>query len=206
MAKSTGNNILPLEILEGTSDKLSKSFSPYVVRFFMMQAHYRSILDFSNDALIASEKGFMKLMDALRNLKSLEPKNPSSNFDVVLWKKRCYDAMNDDFNSPILISELFNAVKYINQIKDGTNSIDDQNLKLLKQTFEIFIFDVLGLKDFELSKSEGKLEKTVEILINLRNQARAERNFDLSDQIRDQLKSIGVQLKDGSGKTTFTLD
>ena len=206
MAKSTDNNILPLEILEGTSDKLSKSFSPYVVRFFMMQAHYRSILDFSNDALIASEKGFMKLMDALRNLKSLEPKNPSSSFDVALWKKRCYDAMNDDFNSPILISELFNAVKYINQIKDGTNSIDDQNLKLLKQTFEIFIFDVLGLKDFELSKSEGKLEKTVEILINLRNQARAERNFDLSDQIRDQLKSIGVQLKDGSGKTTFTLD
>ena len=206
MAKSTGNNILPLEILDGTSDKLSKSFSPYVVRFFMMQAHYRSILDFSNDALIASEKGFVKLMDALRNLKSLEPKNPSSNFDVVLWKKRCYDAMNDDFNSPILISELFNAVKYINQIKDGTNSIDDQNLKLLKQTFEIFIFDVLGLKDFELSKSEGKLEKSVEILINLRNQARAERNFDLSDQIRDQLKSIGVQLKDGSGNTTFTLD
>ena len=100
----------------------------------------------------------MKLMDALRNLKSLEPKNQSSNFDVVLWKKRCYDAMNDDFNSPILISELFNAVKYINQIKDGTNSIDDQNLKLLKQTFEIFIFDVLGLKDFELSKLEGKLE------------------------------------------------
>ena len=172
----------------------------------MMQAHYRSILDFSNDALIASEKGFMKLMDSLRNLKSLEPKNPSSNFDVVLWKKRCYDAMNDDFNSPILISELFNAVKYINQIKDGTNSIDDQNLKILRQTFEIFIFDVLGLKDFELSKSEGKLEKTVEILINLRNQARAERNFALSDHIRDQLKSIGVQLKDGSGKTTFTLD
>ena len=148
----------------------------------------------------------MKLMDALRNLKSLEPKNQSSNFDVVLWKKRCYDAMNDDFNSPILISELFNAVKYINQIKDGTNSIDDQNLKLLKQTFEIFIFDVLGLKDFELSKLEGKLEKSVEILINLRNQARAERNFDLSDQIRDQLKGIGVQLKDGSGNTTFTLD
>jgi cysteinyl-tRNA synthetase len=206
MAKSTGNNILPLEILEGTSDKLSKSFSPHVVRFFMMQAHYRSILDFSNDALIASEKGFMKLMDALKNLKFLEPKNSSSDFDVVLWKKRCYDAMNDDFNSPILISELFSAVKYINQIKDGTNSIDDQNLKLLKQTFEIFIFDVLGLKDFELSKSEGKLEKTVEILINLRNQARAERNFALSDQIRDQLKSIGVQLKDGSGKTTFTLD
>ena len=206
MAKSTGNNILPLEILEGTSNKLSKSFSPYVVRFFMMQAHYRSILDFSNDALIASEKGFIKLMDALKNLKLLEPKNPSSNFNVVLWKKRCYDAMNDDFNSPILISELFNAVKYINQIKDGTNSIDDQNLKLLKHTFEIFIFDVLGLKDFELSKSEGKLEKTVEILINLRNQARAERNFDLSDQIRDQLKSIGVQLKDESGKTTFTLD
>jgi cysteinyl-tRNA synthetase len=172
----------------------------------MMQAHYRSILDFSNDALIASEKGFMKLMDALKNLKFLEPKNSSSDFDVVLWKKRCYDAMNDDFNSPILISELFSAVKYINQIKDGTNSIDDQNLKLLKQTFEIFIFDVLGLKDFELSKSEGKLEKTVEILINLRNQARAERNFALSDQIRDQLKSIGVQLKDGSGKTTFTLD
>ena len=183
MAKSTGNNILPLEILEGTSDKLSKSFSPYVIRFFMMQAHYRSILDFSNDALVASEKGFMKLMDALKSLKFLVPKNLPSNFDVVLWKKRCYDAMNDDFNSPILISELFNAVKYINQIKDGTNTIDDQNLKLLKQTFETFIYDILGLKDFELSKFEGKLEKTVEILINLRNQAREERNLTLNDKI-----------------------
>jgi cysteinyl-tRNA synthetase len=147
MAKSTGNNILPNEILNGNTDQLSKSFSPSVVRFFMMQAHYRSILDFSDSALVASEKGFQKLMEALETIKRIEPSKSSTYFDVVSWKKRCYDAMNDDFNTPILISELFSAVKFINQVNEGSNNVCESDLKIIKNVMEYFIFDVLGLEN-----------------------------------------------------------
>ena len=206
MAKSSGNNILPSEILSGNTNQLSKGFSPSVVRFFMMQAHYRSILDFSNDALLASEKGFLKLMDALKTLVNLTPSNNASNFDVSNWKQRCYDAMNDDFNTPILISEIFNAVKYINQIKDGSSSIDAENLKTLKATLNGFVFEVLALQENTNSNSDKKLRETIEILIALRKQARDQKNFGLSDQIRDQLAEIDIQLKDGKDGTTFSLD
>ncbi|MEC8830364.1 MAG: DALR domain-containing protein, partial [Bacteroidota bacterium] len=206
MAKSTGNNILPSEILSGNTNQLSKGFSPSVVRFFMMQAHYRSILDFSNDALLASEKGFLKLMDALNTLMNLTPSNAATNFDVSNWKQRCYDAMNDDFNTPILISEIFNAVKYINQIKDGSNSINAENLKTLKATLNGFVFEVLGLQENTNSNSDKKLTEIIEILIALRKQARDQKNFGLSDQIRDQLAEIDIQLKDGKNGTTFSLE
>ena len=206
MAKSTGNNILPSEILSGNTNQLSKGFSPSVVRFFMMQSHYRSILDFSNDALLASEKGFLKLMDALKTLMNLTPSNAATNFDVSNWKQRCYDAMNDDFNTPILISEIFSAVKYINQIKDGSNSIDTENLKTLKATLNGFVFEVLGLQENTNSNSDKKLNEIIEILIALRKQARDQKNFGLSDQIRDQLAEIDIQLKDGKNGTTFSLE
>ena len=206
MAKSTGNNILPSEILSGKTNQLSKGFSPSVVRFFMMQAHYRSILDFSNDALLASEKGFLKLMDALKTLRNLTPSNAATNFDVLNWKQRCYDAMNDDFNTPILISEIFSAVKYINQIKDGSSSIDAENLKTLKATLNGFVFEVLALQENTNNNSDKKLRETIEILIALRKQARDQKNFGLSDQIRDQLAEIDVHLKDGKDGTTFSLD
>ena len=206
MAKSTGNNILPSEILSGNTNQLSKGFSPSVVRFFMMQSHYRSILDFSNDALLASEKGFLKLMDALKTLMNLTPSNAAKNFDVLNWKQRCYDAMNDDFNTPILISEIFSAVKYINQIKDGSNSIDAENLKTLKATLNGFVFEVLGLQENTNSNSDKKLNEIIEILIALRKQARDQKNFGLSDQIRDQLAEIDIQLKDGKDGTTFSLE
>ena len=206
MAKSTGNNILPSEILSGNTNQLSKGFSPSVVRFFMMQAHYRSILDFSNDALLASEKGFLKLMDALKTLMNLTPSNAATNFDVSNWKQRCYDAMNDDFNTPMLISEIFSAVKYINQIKDGSSSIDAENLKTLKATLNGFVFEVLALQENTNSNSDKKLRETIEILIALRKQARDQKNFGLSDQIRDQLAEIDIQLKDGKDGTTFSLD
>ena len=206
MAKSTGNNILPNEVLNGNTKQLSKGFSPSVVRFFMMQAHYRSILDFSNDALLASEKGFLKLMDALNTLMNLKPSKTSTNFDVPNWKQRCYDAMNDDFNTPIMISEIFSAVKYINQIKDGSNSIDTENLKTLQTTLNGFVFEVLALQENASNNSDKKLSETIEILIALRNQARDQKNFVLSDQIRDQLAEIDILLKDGKDSSTFSLD
>jgi cysteinyl-tRNA synthetase len=146
-------------------------------------------------------------MDALKTLKNLEASTAPSDFSVSEWKQSCYAAMNDDFNTPILIAELFNAVKYINQIKDGSNGIDFESLKTLKETMGAFIFDVLGLQETSTVEShDEKLSETIAILINMRNQARTEKNFALSDQIRDQLVEIGIHLKDGKDGTTFSLD
>jgi len=207
MAKSTGNNILPNEIFTGNNPNLSKAYSPSVARFFMLQAHYRSILDFSNDALMASEKGFNRLMDTFRNIDQLPVSNTSS-FSVDEWKQRCYNAMNDDFNSPILIATLFDAVKYINAIKEGDEKISQQDLDLLKNTMHDFIFEVLGLVDSTIVNEDRtqKLSGTIELLIKLRAEARSNKDFATSDQIRDQLLSLGIQLKDGKEGTTFSFE
>ena len=206
MAKSTGNNILPAEILSGKNDKLTKGFSPSVVRFFMMQAHYRSILDFSNEALLASEKGFLKLMEAVTSLSKIEATEVVNDFDIIKWKSNCYAAMNDDFNTPILIAELFSAVKYINQIKDNKASINNSSLAVLTETMQQFVFDILGLKTAVSNDQNHKLGETIELLIKMRNEARALKDFALSDKIRDELIGIGIQLKDGKDGTTFLLD
>ncbi len=205
MSKSTGNTILPHEIFTGNNTILAKPFKPAVVRFFMLQAHYRSIMDFSNDALEASEKGFIKLMEAIKNLDKLSTSKVSS-FDINAWKQRCYDAMNDDFNSPILISHLFDATKYINQIKEGSTTISSVDLEILNTTIKAFTFDVLGLSDIseEGNDLSEKLDGVVELLIELRKEARANKDFALSDKIRDELASKGVQLKDGKEGTEFS--
>lgn len=207
MAKSTGNNILPNELFSGNNDILSKPFAPTVAKFFMYQAHYRSILDFSNDALEASEKGFYRLMDAYRSISEITPSS-KSDFNIAEWRQSCYDAMNDDFNSPILIAQLFEATKHINALKEGKASITASDLELLQKTMHDFIFEVLGLVDIsETNNNEGnKLSEAVELLIELRNQARANKDFATSDQIRDQLQEVGIQLKDGKEGTTFSLN
>jgi len=206
MAKSTGNNILPGEIFTGENKVLSKAFSPSVVRFFMMQAHYTSILDLSNDALLASEKGYHRLMDALQNLSSLETGSTSS-FDVEDWKKKCYEAMNDDFNTPILIANLFEAVKHINLIKEGKEQISSAHKLILEQTMNSFVFDVLGLEHKrEANQDSETLRGVVDLLIQLRNDARANKDFATSDKIRDQLLSLGIQLKDGKEGTSFSVN
>ncbi len=207
MSKSTGNFILPMDMFTGENDILSKPFSPTVTKFFMYQAHYRSILDFSSEALEASEKGFNKLMDAYRNLEEVATSEKSS-IDVESWRKACYDAMNDDFNSPILIANLFETVKFVNLLKDGKETITEKDLVLLKQTLHDFLFDVLGLEDTvsENSQDGEKLTAAVELLIQLRNTARANKDFAMSDKIRDELASKGIQLKDGKDGTTFSLN
>jgi cysteinyl-tRNA synthetase len=207
MAKSTGNNILPNELFSGENDVLSKAFAPTVAKFFMFQAHYRSILDFSNDALEASEKGYNRLMDAYRNLSSL-PTSETSSFDVAEWRQSCYNAMNDDFNSPILIAQLFEAAKHINAIKEGNATISEADMKVLTQTMHDFIFDVLGLLDLtsEGKNDTNKLSGAVSLLIELRNKARADKDFATSDKIRDELQEVGIQLKDGKDGTTYSLN
>ncbi len=205
MSKSTGNNILPDEIYNGGSPFLSKAFSANVARFFMMQAHYRSILDFTNDGIIASEKGFNRLMEGLAILKELQP-SAASTVDITTWKQSCYDAMNDDFNTPILIANLFEGIKVVNLVKDGKETLTAEDLKTLADTLNTFTFDVIGIKDEKTAANNSdKLEGVVEMLIDMRLEARANKNFALSDQIRDQLSALGIQLKDGKEGTTFSI-
>lgn len=205
MSKSTGNNILPREIFSGNTDKLSKAFTPTVARFFMLQAHYRSVLDFSNDAIIAAEKGFSRLMEAIELLPLLKHSNWSS-IDVRSWKQLCYDAMNDDFNSPILIAQLFEGVKYINLVNDGKETLTAADAELLAATLNGFVFDVLGLKDERAAESSNdKLEGVINMLITMRNEARANKDFAMSDQIRDRLNDLGIVIKDTKEGTTFSI-
>ena len=206
MAKSTGNYILPDEILTGNNDILPKAFSAGVVRFFNMQAHYRSILDFSGDALLAAEKGYNKLMEAVKMISTLEAGKTTTDFDVQAWKQKCYDAMNDDFNTPIMIANLFEAVKFINLLRDNKVSVSSEDLVVLKTTLDVFVFDILGLLNEDQQQSTDKLEGTVELLIKLRKEARDNKDWALSDQIRDELLALGIQLKDGREGTTFTVN
>jgi len=204
MSKSTGNHILPEEIYTGDNTILSKAYSPSVTRFFMMQAHYSSILDLSDAALQASEKGYNRLMDAIELLDKLVISNKSS-IDVQSWKQQCYDAMNDDFNTPILIANLFEGVKFINLINDKKETISQEDLNTLSETLKAFTFDVLGLKSKqENNDNSDKLTGVVELLIQLRKEAKENKNYTLSDEIRDKLLEKGIQLKDSREGTTFT--
>tara|TARA_R110002111_G_scaffold155534_1_gene222342 strand:+ start:3461 stop:4942 length:1482 start_codon:yes stop_codon:yes gene_type:complete len=204
MSKSTGNYINPAELLSGDNDIMSKAYNPSVIRFFMMQASYRSILDLTDAGLAAAEKGFHRLMDAISLLDLLKT-GKTSSFNVTEWKQKCYDAMNDDFNTPILIATLFEAVKFINQVKDGSATLTSDDLLILKETIETFVFDVLGLVNISKENtSNDKLAGAVEILINLRKEARLNKDFALSDKIRNELAEAGIQLNDSREGTTFT--
>jgi cysteinyl-tRNA synthetase len=202
MSKSTDNNILPVDIFTGENNLLSKAFSPSVVRFFMMQAHYTSILDLSSDALLASEKAHQRLLEALDVLSKISPSN-QTHFNLKSWEKKCYAAMNDDFNTPILIAHLFEAVKEINGLKEGKTEITHADKKHLETLLNGFVYDILGLKKEVESQSNSQAPALVEILIQLRKEARENKDFASSDNIRDQLLALGIQLKDGTDGTTF---
>ena len=206
MSKTTGNTVNPDELLSGNNKFFSKPYAPSVIRFFNAQSSYRSVLDLTDDGLLASEKGFYRLMDAVNLLDNLKA-SETSTIDVNAWKQKCYDAMNDDFNSPILIAHLFEAAKYINQIKEGTEALSTEDLDTFKNTINNFIFDVLGLENATKNDSgTDKLSGAVDILIKLRQEARANKDFALSDKIRDELSEVGIQLKDGKDGTTFSVN
>lgn len=207
MSKSTGNYILPMELVNGNNDFFEKPFHPNIVRFCFLQAHYRSVLDISNEAMLASEKGFNRMSEAYKNLANLSP-SENSTLDINSWKQSCYDAMNDDFNSPILIAQLFEGVRFINLIKEGKESVSEEDLATLKSTFSNFLVDVLGLNfDSESSSSNtNKLDGVVNMLIEMRKEARDNKNWALSDEIRDRLLALGIQLKDGKDGTLFSVN
>ncbi|SZD71788.1 Cysteine--tRNA ligase [Candidatus Ornithobacterium hominis] len=204
MSKSTGNTILPRELISGDNNFFEKAFDPMVIRFFMLQAHYRSVLDLSNEAVLASEKGYQRLMATYTRMSEM-PVSEESTFDLQEWTKACYAKMDDDFNSPMLIAELFEAVKIINQINEGALKINEQDKAIFKTKMKEFIEDVLGLKPILNEAGNQKLTQAVELLIELRDQARANKDFITSDQIRDKLKHAGIQLKDGKDGTNFSL-
>ena len=204
MSKSSGNYINPAELLSGKNDIMSKAYSPSVIRFFMMQAAYRSVLDLTDTGLLASEKGFNRLMNAVDDLQNLKTSNTSS-FDVKEWKQACYNAMNDDFNTPILIANLFEAVTQINAIKEGSVTITKEDLDTFKTAIHVFVFELLGLKNVQESEEgTNKLSGAVELLIKLRQEARANKDFALSDKIRDELAEVGITLNDSREGTTFS--
>ena len=208
MAKSTGNNILPDAMFSGDNDIFTKAFTPSVVRFFLLQAHYRSIVDLSENALLASEKGFIRLQEGMQTLKQLTSSETTSGFDFDAWETKCYAAMNDDFNSPILIAQLFDAVRFINAVKNETATISVEDQDKLSHKMHEFVEDIMGIL---LDGSENQsavstaLEGTVSMLIDIRKTARDNKDFATSDRIRDELLALGVQLKDGKDGTGFSL-
>ncbi|MCA4810179.1 cysteine--tRNA ligase [Empedobacter stercoris] len=203
MSKSTGNYILPMQLVNGENNFFEKAFHPSVVRFCFLQAHYRSVLDISNEAMLASEKGYNRLVEALKTLENITPKKISTvNIDEL--EAKLYTAMDDDFNTPIMIAHLFDAVKMINSIKDSFENITTEDLERLKAIMNGFVHDVLGLDTEAVNESSDKLDGVVKMLIEMRNQARVDKNWALSDQIRDQLSDLGIQLKDGAEGTTYS--
>lgn len=200
MSKSAGNGFLPEQLFAGDHDLLERGYSPMTVKFFMLQAHYRSTLDFSNEALDASEKGFKRLMNALNLLNKLTPAD-SSDFEIDPILQNCLKAMNDDFNSPVVIAELFEASRIINTIHDGKGKISSVELDKLKQLMQDFVYDIFGLKDEESSNIE--LNSVLDMVIDLRKSAKENKDYATSDKIRLGLQSMGIQLKDGKDGTTW---
>ena len=208
MSKSTDNNILPNEIFSSGSPLLSKTFSESTVKFFMLQAHYRNVLDLSNDALLASEKGYKKIIEALNLLENFKDfSENTSNFDVKKWVDDCYQAMNDDFNTPILIANIFEAVKFINKINLGSEKISEKDYEILSNSISSFIFDVMGLEKINISsKLNNKLDDVMHIILELRNDARKYKDYNLSDKIRDMLKNKGISINDSDENSSFTIN
>jgi cysteinyl-tRNA synthetase len=209
MAKSTGNNILPGEMFSGENSIFKKAFSPMTVRFFMLQAHYRSIVDLSESALEASEKGFHRLTEGISKLETLPTSEESSDFNITVWQNKCYAAMNDDFNSPLLIAHLFDAVKYINAVSNGLQQISKTDLAGLSKLMNVFFFDVLGLLNTNKKQGENgneQLEGALQLIVELRNNARAAKDFQISDLIRDSLSNLNIQINDTSEGSTFKIN
>ncbi|MDD4158964.1 MAG: cysteine--tRNA ligase [Proteiniphilum sp.] len=196
MSKSAGNGFLPKELFTGDHPLLERGYTPMTVRFFMAQSHYRSTLDFSNEALQAAEKGYRKLMESLSTLDKIEP-SPTSTVDVAELEEKCYAAMNDDFNSPVLIAHLFDAVRIINSARDRKESLTANDLQQLKRVMHTFIFEVLGLLD-ETRQGAGNevMEELMALILDIRRTARENRDWSTSDKIRDRLKAAGIEIKD----------
>ena len=195
MGKSLGNFITLEQLTTGAHPLLEQAYSPMTIRFFILQAQYRSTLDFSNEALQAAEKGYERLMKAVSTLKKIKPSEASS-VDISDVEARCTAAMDDDLNSPMVISELFDCVRTINQIYDGKQTISAADLTELQRVVDLFVFDILGLHDDLAGDNSQMLSSVVDMILNIRMEAKNAKDWATSDKIRDGLAAIGIKVKD----------
>ena len=205
MGKSLGNFITLDEFFTGKHDLLTQAYSPMTIRFFILQAHYRSTVDFSNEALQAAEKGFSKLMEAYKALSRIAPSGNDTVAQVADLRTKCYEAMNDDFATPTVISHLFEAAKTINGAADGKQKLSQVDIDELKGVFDTFLFDILGMKDEASSDNTALIDGLMHIILDIRATAKANKDWATSDKIRDALKEAGVTVKDGKDGATYQL-
>ena len=210
MGKSLGNFITLEQFFTGDHPKLDQPYSPMTIRFFILQAHYRSTVDFSNEALQASRKGLDRLMGGFATLGRLEGNEGGEITESYAegLSERCYAALNDDLNSPIVISHLFDACRLINQVADQQTTITPDGLEALKRVFSLFAFDLLGLKpeaDGNAQREES-FGKAVDLLLDVRQQAKAAKDWATSDKIRDDLAALGFAVKDTKDGATWKLE
>lgn len=206
MGKSLGNFITLSEFFTGNHPSLEKAYSPMTIRFFILQAHYRSTLDFSNEALLAAEKGYERFMNAWNTLAKLQPSQVSSVL-IEPIRKNCYDAMNDDFNSPMVIASLFEAVRIINSVNDKKETLSSTDLELLRETFNTFTGSILGLKpENESSADNATLDGLMQLILDLRMNAKSAKDFATADKIRNELSKIGITVKDTKDGATWEIN
>ena len=199
MGKSLGNFITLEEFFTGSHPLLEQAYSPMTIRFFILQAHYRGTVDFSNEALKAAEKAYDRMVDGYRRLQELKPADQSTA-DVKGFRKKCYDAINDDLNTPIVIAELFDACKVINQVNDGKATLTQADIDELKDLFHTFLIDILGVRTEIVAGDDAQalepFEKAVDLLLEIRKESKAKKDWATSDLIRDRLAAIGFDVKD----------
>lgn len=206
MAKSEGNGFTPEELITGNHKLLEKGYSPMTVRFFFLMGHYASTLDFSNEALQAAEKGYKRMCAALKVIDQLTPSD-TSEFDASAWREECIDAMNDDFNTPIVLSHLFEGVRVINSAKEGALKLSAGDIITMKSTFQSFFSDILGLRNEAGNNDNSKLSQSLmEVILGLRGEAKANRDFATSDKLRDALENIHIKIKDSKEGTSWTYE
>ena len=208
MGKSLGNFITLDEFFTGSNKLLAQAYSPMTIRFFILQAHYRSTVDFSNEALQAAEKGLERLMEGVKNLERITPSKTTTGIEPAGLREKCYEAMNDDLNTPIVISHLFDAIRMINTVIDKKATISADDLAELKSVFHTFVFDILGLKA-EAENNAAREEafgKVVDMLLEQRMQAKANKDWATSDKIRDTLAALGFEVKDTKDGFTWKLN
>ena len=205
MSKSLGNSFLPLELIAGSHPLLEKGYSPMVVKFFFLQANYRSTVDFSNEALQAAEKGYARMMAAIETLDEIKPSTTTS-FDIDALINKTNESMNDDFNTPVTIANLFDGVKIINTIKSEKATITAEDLEKLKALYHNFIFDIFGLQKESSTAKNDYLDSMMNVIMNIRNEAKASKNWALSDLIRDELKKLNITIQDSKDGSNWTVE
>jgi cysteinyl-tRNA synthetase len=195
MGKSLNNFITLNEFFTGEHKALDKAFGPMTIRFFMLQAHYRSTLDFSNEALLAAEKGMNKLFESYKLIDNI-PASSSSTVDIKQFESLCFEALNDDFNTPIVLAHLFDMSRVLNQVNDGKEKLTAEDLTFAKSTLELFLFELLGLR-MEKEKDDKQLvNHLLDTILTIRQRAKENKDFKTADEIRDELAKLKIQIKD----------